>query len=235
MVTTLAQTIRVGRVVVVRDDLVEGGTKRAVLDELLPKWPEPEYVYPSPAQGYAQVALAISAASIGRKAKIFVAARKAWSPETKAAALAGADIVEVEGHARYSVVRYRARIYAQETEGTRLLPAGFDFPLFVGAVARRAAMLGLRPKLVVSAVGTGTLCRGLRLAWPGARFRCVKVGMRPDLGEDRLRRVEVVDAPERFQDPAREPPPFPSASHYDAKAWRFVPNEEGVVFWNVAG
>jgi hypothetical protein len=46
----------------------------------------------------------------------------------------------------------------------------------------------------------------------------------------------VYRAPERFEDEALEPPPFPSCSNYDAKAWRFIRRhaEAGALFWNVA-
>lgn len=47
---------RFGKILVVRDDLVPGGTKARVLPDLLRGGQE--YVYASPAYGYAQIALA---------------------------------------------------------------------------------------------------------------------------------------------------------------------------------
>ena len=110
------------------------------------------------------------------------------------------------------------------------LPPGFAHPDFLDAVARRALSTQLDPQLVVVTVSSGALCRGLMQAWPRSRFVAVKVGMRPDVPG-----ADVVVAPERYDEPAQLPPPFPSAIEQDAKAWRFVPrNEDGVAFWNIA-
>jgi hypothetical protein len=80
--------------------------------------------------------------------------------------------------------------------------------------------------------GSGTLTRALQAAWPGARFHAVRVGKPPDVGRARL-----YEAPEPFERDASLPPPFPSCSNYDAKAWRFLAEHArpGALFWNVAG
>lgn len=219
-----------GDVLVVRDDDIDGGTKRAVLDELLPSWPESELVYASPADGFAQVALALSAQAAGRRASIWVARRAVRSPETLRAHRAGAELHEVErGSGRFSVVRKDAREYAAR-RGARLLPTGFDSDEFREGVAARARMLDVQPTTVVCAVGTGTLIRGLQLAWPDADFVAVKVGMRPNVGH-----AHIVEAIERYAQRAQQPPPFPSAAHYDAKAWRVAVELAPSLFWNVAG
>jgi len=215
-------------ITVVRDDLVEGGTKRPVLAELLPVWTDDEFVFPAASEGYGQIALALAARDAGKRATIFVAERKTPTPETQAALDAGANVVGVP-QGRYSVVQCRAREYAAE-HGARYLPPGFADPEFLAGVAERARSTRLEPHTVVVTVGSGALCRGLMLGWPDAYFIAVKVGMRPDVG-----RAEIVVAPEEYSHVADEPPPFPSAPYQDAKAWRFVSHDRGVVFWNIAG
>jgi Pyridoxal-phosphate dependent enzyme len=218
---------KVGPVLVVRDDLVEGGTKRPALASVLPTWGGHEVAYPAASGGMGQVALALACADTGRQAVVFVAERRRPTKQTAWAAEVGARIVWVP-HGYYSVVQARARQYA-DFRGARYLPPGLAHPDFEAAVAARARSLQLRPEVVVVTVGSGTLCRGLMAAWPGAQFIAVRVGMRPHCPG-----AQVVDAPEAYTQPALRPPPFPSAREQDAKAWRFVPQRPGVLFWNIA-
>jgi len=214
-------------ILVVRDDKMPGGTKARVLSVLFDH--HQEYVYASPVFGYAQVALAHTAAARGKRATVFCAARKHKHPRTIEAQTAGARIVEVPA-GYMSVVRARARVYAQAA-GARLLPFGLDDPVFIEALASLARSLPLTPPEVWTVAGSGVLSRALQMAWPTARFFAVQVGAVPDAGK-----AELFIAPERFEQDARQPPPFPSCSNYDAKAWRFVRQHAspGALFWNVA-
>lgn len=214
-------------ILVVRDDLIPGGTKRRVLDRLLVG--ADEFVYASPAYGYAQIALAYACAARGLRATVFTAKRNAPHPRTQEARSAGAKIVMVPtGY--LSNVRAKARAYA-ETVGAALLPFGFDTPAFLAGLADVARTLPMTPSEVWTVAGSGTLSRALQQAWPGAAFHAVQVGREPQAGAAR-----VYTAPEAFEDDARERPPFPSCSNYDAKAWRFVSRHAspGALFWNVA-
>lgn len=217
----------VGGLLVVRDDLVAGGTKRRVIPRLLGG--ASEYVYASPAYGYAQIALAHACAEAGKRSTIFVAKRKAPHPRTIEANRAGARVVQVPA-GYLSVIRARARGYCEAT-GAELLPFGFDTPGFLEGLAEVARALPVTPSEVWCAAGSGTLCRALRLAWPSASFHAVRVGTAVDLPG-----VTVHHAPEAFERDAKAPPPFPSCSNYDAKAWQFLREKAspGALFWNVA-
>jgi len=220
---------RVGQLLVVRDDLIAGGTKVRVIPQLLVG--AREFVYASPAAGYAQISLALACARLGLRATIFCAARRAWHPSTRAAAQAGATIIEVP-NGYMTVVRARARAYCA-VSGACLLPFGFDCPPFVAGLAAVARALDLGdPPEVWSVAGSGVLTRALQAAWPRSAFVAVRIGAVPKVG-----RAIVLTAPERFEQVARCPPPFPSSAHYDAKAWRFVSTQArpGAVFWNVGG
>jgi len=215
---------------VVRDDLLPGGTKVRYLEPLVAKLPTETFIYASPAYGYAQIALAHAAKLHGKKAVIFVAKRNAMHPRTLEAKAAGAEIHEVE-HGYLSVVQARARDYRRDYGGF-LLPFGADLPDAVTAIADAARATGEHPTEVWACAGSGTLTRGLQQAWPDARHYAVRVGSKPNPGI-----AHVYEAPEKYQDNAKRPPPFPSCSNYDAKVWAFLEahGSPGALFWNVAG
>jgi len=212
---------------VVRDDVVEGGTKARVVPILFDS--HSEYVYASPVQGYAQVALAYCARDYGKRATIFCAARKAKHPRTLEAIAAGAKIIEVGPAGYMSVVRKRAADYCS-VSGAKLLPFGLDTPAIRLAIAELAQQIE-EPAEVWTVAGSGTLSLSLQKAWPNARFHAVRIGAMPNVG-----RAAIWNAPEKFDDPAKHPPPFPSCANYDAKAWRFIRQyaSPGALFWNVA-
>lgn len=214
-------------IVVVRDDLIPGGTKQRIIDRVLVG--ADEFVYASPAYGYAQVALAYACAARGLQATIFTAHRKALHPRTQEARQAGAKVVLVP-HGYLSNVQSKARAYAAAV-GAALLPFGLDTPAVGDGLAQVAQSLDVAPSEVWSVAGSGTLMRALQRAWPQAAYHAVQVGRTPNIGRARL-----YTAPEQFEDDATEPPPFPSCSNYDAKAWRFIRRHAtpGALFWNVA-
>jgi hypothetical protein len=215
-------------ILVVRDDLVLGGTKRRILPHLLRG--NNEFVYASPAYGYAQIALAYACREIGAIATIFTARRNVLHPRTQEAARAGATIVLVPtGY--LSNVQAKAREYCHNF-GATLLPFGLDCPAMVESIANMASYLPICPAEVWTVAGSGTLTRGLQAAWPQATFFAVQVGRTPNAGKAR-----VFIAPEKFEEDAKGTrPPFPSCSNYDAKAWRFILEyaSKGALFWNVA-
>jgi len=213
---------------VVRDDLLAGGTKARVLSVLFGA--AAEYVYASPVYGFAQIALAHVARQHGKRATIFCARRAVRHPRTLAAAAAGAEIVEIPA-GYLNVVQARARAYCKLT-GAELLPHGLDTPALISALAAVARGLPVKPREVWAVAGSGVLLRALQEAWPAAQFFGVRIGGTPDVGRARL-----YVAPEKFEQAARTLPPFPSCSNYDAKAWQFIRQHArpGALFWNVAG
>ena len=125
-------------VLVVRDDLFDGGTKARFIPLLFNG--VSEVVYASPAEGGAQTALATVAAQLGKRATIFVAERKRkkWHDRTLMAQRLGAQIVQVPyGYLR--TVQKRAEVYSHQT-GALLAPFGFDIPGATQAIAQRRAL-----------------------------------------------------------------------------------------------
>lgn len=213
---------------VVRDDLIPGGTKRRVISVLITPGAD-EFVYASPAQGYAQIAIALGCRDAGKKATIFVAKRTVFHLLTQRAADYGAKIVEVP-LGFLSNVQAKADRYAQE-HNARLLPFGLNSPRIRDALADVARSLPIVPEQVWCVAGSGTLCRTLQAAWPDADHRVVKVG-KDDIDTGK---AKTYRHPLRFDQNARVLPPFPSCINYDAKVWEFMLEhaEPGALFWNV--
>lgn len=197
---------------------------------VLPSMGAREFVYASPAYGYAQMALAYACRDLGLQATVFVAKRNTPHSRTLEAHRAGAKVVQVP-YGYLSNVQAKARAYAAQV-GAALVPFGLDDPRFIAALAEEARCTGLEPAEVWCAAGSGVLARGLQQGWPAARVFAVRVGADPQLG-----RATRIDAPEKYEHPARMPPPFPSCPEYDAKVWQFASRRAapGAVFWNVGG
>lgn len=219
---------QIGRFRVVRDDFLQGGSKMRYMLPLIAEMAEHEIVYASPAVGYAQMALAHCCKILGKQAVVFVAKRKQPHPRTMAAKAAGAKVFQVP-HGYLTVVQARAKKYALDT-GAKIIPWGVDVPAALNYFADAARTIDTPPKEVWACSGSGALIRGLQLAWPDAVFHAVQVGAVPKVGSAYLH-----VAPEKYEDAAKNPPPWPSCDNYDAKVWQFAKNAaiDGALIWNV--
>jgi hypothetical protein len=220
-----AKTIKV-----VRDDLLVGGTKQAAIMSIIDGMQSHELVYASPRQGYAQIAVAAACKAVGKRAVLFVAASNQLHDRTRKAQQLGSQIHQVP-FGYLSVVQSRARKYCAD-HGAELLPFGLNQPAMIEAIAARALSLSITPPQEVwSVAGSGTLQKGLQMAWPDAAFFAVQIGKQPDAGK-----AQIIVAPERYEQSAKIKPPFPSCDNYDAKAWQFIVKSasDGALFWNVA-
>lgn len=224
---------------VLRDDLLYGGTKRRALSRCLE--PGKEYVFATPAEGNAQLALALSAADCGARATLFVAARSALAPRTALAKEAGAKVVEIRpGY--LTTVQARARAYAEQ-EGAELLGLGVRSEASEAAltevceeVARTLALVAFAPFVgaVFFAIGSGTLARCLYRAFSGPCHGVI-VGHEPKPAAI-PGGVFLHRAPERWAQAAELLPPWPATPNYDAKVWRFAleRGKPGDLVWTVA-
>jgi hypothetical protein len=146
----------------------------------------------------------------------------------------GAQIMQVApGHLR--VVQARARKYSHQM-GAFLAPFGFDIPGAPQAIAQAARSIGEEPEEVWCAADSGVLARGLAQAWPSARRHVVQVGHALSANDVTGATIHVYPRP--FGWAVKNPLPFPSDAHYDAKAWEYCVTHKGpgvVLFWNVTG
>lgn len=213
---------------IVRDDLIPGGTKARVAHLLFDHYSE--YVYAGPCQGYAQVAVAHACRKRGRLATLFLAKRRELHPRTVEAVEAGAVVAEVP-FGYLNVVKSRATAYCVAS-GAKLLPFGLYDPRITDGIAAVARMVHPVPQEVWTVAGSGTLSLALQRAWPNAAFHAVLIGQR----HETIGRARIWTAPEKYEQDAKDPPPFPSCSNYDAKLWQFVKRlaSPGALVWNVA-
>lgn len=219
---------------VVRDDLLLGGSKVRAAVHCLDGYDE--WVYAGPAQGYAQVGLAVACEMLGKQATFFTAKRNKPTVPSRLALAHGLNLVEVP-YGRLTVVRARAREYVEQAGPTcaPLIGMGLALPGFRDHLAAAARAVPVNPTEVWVACGSGVLASALHDAWPHAVVHAVCVGMEPTALDPACIRH---DAPEPFSDEAIGPlPPYPSPVTYDAKVWRFVLEQAtpGALVWNVAG
>ena len=218
---------------VVRDDLLDGGTKRRAFTMYVASRPDvKEFVYASPRQGYAQLSLAYACHDLGRKCTVTVPkGEKTWL--TIEAEKLGCNVIQVPmGY--LSNIQHKARVYCEETE-SHLIPFGGDHPIIIEAMTRAALSLDIQPKEVWTVMSSGVLSRGLQNAWPDAKVYGVQIGH--NTTEEEMGRAETFRSKYTFQQECKkdERPPFPSSLTYDSKAWTFIKEKatEGALFWNV--
>ena len=224
---------------VVRDDLLEGGSKVRCLDYLISSRDDvDEWVYgSSPVGGYGQISIAFLCKKYGKKATIVAPERKRSGPtpyQQKALDL-GANYLWIKSPAMLSVTRKRAKDYADEKQNRFELPFGLAHPTVLGSFIKVARNLPIKPKEFWTVASSGQLNRGLQLAFPDAQANMVQVGRKlkdKDIGNAKLHISEY-----KFEQEVKEwfRPPFPSVPNYDAKCWRFMQlyGSEDALFWNI--
>ena len=218
---------------VVRDDLLNGGTKRRAFNYYVASLPEvKEFVYASPRQGYAQLSLAYSCRDLNRKCTVTVPKGERYWLTNEAEKL-GCKIIEIPmGY--LTNIQSKARVYC-EKNGAHLIPFGGDHPIIVEAMCSEAKRLDINPTEVWTVMSSGVLSRGLQKCWPNAKFYGVQIGH--NTTELEMGRAECFRSKYKFQQECKkdERPPFPSSLTYDSKAWTFIKEHatKGALFWNV--
>ena len=253
-VLTRLQT-KTGHITVVRDDLLEGGTKqRAIvpfLSQLIHQGVK-QVVYASPFAGFAQVALASGAQKLGLKCLIFCEEDKTQEPGkfhkfTKIAQSFGAqvrlckDLISAEN---------AAVAYARVSPVIHKLPLGFDCPEYKDFLSKQLSRawqeilddLGHTPRNLWLPVGSGTLSQTFRkIVSTKVSLKCVNVRVL-DRSDSRLKKVKTLpqtfmyQTPELFHEKTKTKPSIPSNEHYDGKLWQFIKDHAGIgdIWWNVA-
>ena len=219
---------------IVRDDLLSGGSKVRFADYLISSNLEvQEWVYgSSPATGYAQISLSYLCRKYGKKSVIFMADRAVEKRHPyQLQAIDEGAIMHWIPNGMLSVTEKRARDYVSNSPTSRrLLPIGFDHPSVLASVIRVAQSMDVKPREVWTVGSSGTLTRGLQRAWPDASFHCITVGHAGDYGRAKTYKCKLP-----FNKATKILPPFPSAPTYDAKTWEFMKEHAspGALFWNV--
>lgn len=223
---------RHGRALVVRDDLLPGGTKTRALFPMLIGGKATEHVYAGPAWGGGAFALSYMAMVLNHRATLFYAGRAVRAPRQRVAESYGATIEEVwPGY--LTVVHARAVEHCART-GASLVDC------WIPAAENRLAEIASSvdhgdARSVWCASGSGTLLRVLARAFVprGLDVVGVQVGaaVTPPPG------ARIVLHQLGFERRTTAAVPFNSCRHYDAKAWEcavaLAPGP--FLFWNVLG
>ena len=217
---------------VVRDDLIDGGTKRRAFYTYIKSKDYDEFVYASPRQGYAQLSLAYACKDLGRKATVTIPEGQRYWLTHKSEEL-GANIIEVP-MGFLTNIQAKAKNYCLK-HGAHLIPFGGDHPIIIEAMTRTALSIGIEPTEVWTVMSSGVLSRGLQGAWPDAKVYGVRIGHNTTPREQG--RAETFKSDYKFHQECKKPerPPFPSSLTYDSKAWSFIREHasDGALFWNV--
>jgi hypothetical protein len=224
-------------VTIVRDDLLDGGSKVRFLPHLVGN--AKEVVFGGPFCGGAPLALSVLGRRLGIQVTLFYAKRKKLHRRQLAALENGAQIFEVP-YGYMTNVQAKARRYCEDT-GALFLPLGFDVP-----EAQRpfvAAMRGVRERAdkfdqVWCSTGSGMLARCLGLAFPSSEVVGVTVGLKSRSGRQEMSdNVRLIESRYQFARETKAECPFPSCPNYDRKAWELMQEQRQgrVLFWNVLG
>jgi tRNA1(Val) A37 N6-methylase TrmN6 len=223
---------------VVRDDLLEHGSKIRFIDFMVRTASEDEFVFGgSNKVGWGAISLAAVCKRYNKNATFFMAAtsNSTWH-QNEVKRLGGRIEWVANGMLNDTLARARAYSEAAPTR-RRLLPIGLEDDTVIASIIKVAQGLGVRPKEVWTVASSGTLTRGLQIAFPSAKFFAVQTGH--SLTEQTAGRAEVHVSPYRYDKPVRaeEAPPYPSEPFYDAKLWTFAVEKgrKGALIWNVAG
>jgi len=226
-----------GSVTVVREDLVEGGSKIRFLPHLVGD--AREVVYGGPFCGGAPYALSVWGKKQSVKITLFYAKRKELHRRQKAAFRNGAQIYQVP-FGYMTNVQSKARAYAKDS-GALFLPLGFDVPnaaepyvKFMRSVRQTVGKVDQ----VWCATGSGMLARCLAEAFPDAEVHGVVVGLRSRNEKQTFKsNVTLHGSDYDFAQETKATSPFPSCGNYDRKAWE-ISQKLGrgrILFWNVLG
>ncbi len=138
---------------------------------------------------------------------------------------------------RLVVAEKRAKDYVgKNPEIRRLMQMGMNDPTVLASIVKVAQSLPVAPKEIWTVASSGTLSRGLQLAFPRARVFAVQIGH--TLTQKEVGKATILKSSLRYDQraPEDELPPYPSEPYYDGKLWKFV-KEKGAkdaLIWNVA-
>lgn len=222
--------------VVVRDDLLPAGSKTRFIDYLISHSSHvDEWVFgSSPRWGFGPISTAYVCRQYEKKFSLFLAESKEKHPNFRWVKEYGGKIIECP-MGFLAVTEKRARDYVQGNSKKCLLPLGLEHPTVLASIVKVARNIGYTPKRFWTTGSSGTLNRGLQLAWPNAEAHVLQVGH--TMKEREIGRAIVHTTDLRFsQHPKKQYlPPFPCVPEYEGKLWKLIEEEgrPGDLFWNV--
>lgn len=232
---------------VLRDDLLPGGTKSILMCEIVGNKPHiNEFVYASPVYGGFQIALSAYCEQNGKKATIFCAKRNTLHPNTLKCLDHGANVIQVP-YGYLTVVEKHARLYCEGKPDVEKIIFGAGTAENQQLITQRTLdvfkRIGKEPDEIWCAVGSGTLISGIAAACKTAKIYGVQVGAEftPPEGSHN---IQMIKYERPFEKPSKFKAPFPSVANYDLKAYekcvehinnKTGPKDKCILFWNVYG
>jgi hypothetical protein len=223
---------------VVRDDLLGYGSKARFIDFLI-KNEGSEWVFGgSNKVGWGPISLSYVCKKYNKKATFFMAKRKSITEQQQKVLDLGGNIIWVN-MGMLNVTLSRAKKYYEENiTDRRILPLGLEHPSVFGSIIKVARNIVLPEEIseIWTVGSSGTLSRGLQLAFPNTPVNVVQTGHK--LSERELGRAKLYVSPYKFDSPVKESemPPYNSEKFYDAKIWSFIKkySKKNSLIWNVA-
>ena len=221
---------------VVRDDLLECGSKSRFIDYLI-KSEGNEWVFGGANKvGWGPISLTHVCNLYNKKATFFMAKRKEPTWHQQKVLDMGGTIHWVD-NGMLTVTKARARKYYEEdTINRRVLPLGLEHPSVLASIVKVAKSLEVTPTEIWTVASSGTLSRGLQLAFPNLPVYAVEIGHK--MSDYEKGRAITMRSPYAYDQKVEVSslPPYPSEPYYDAKLWDFVVSngKKGALIWNVA-
>lgn len=225
-------------VYVVRDDLLEYGSKMRFSDLFVRSRPEKLITYAQPRFGYAGITLSYLGKKYGKEVVLHYPEYKGPLTDhlTKCKDL-GATLIPKRIYGMNGL-RKASREYAENNDGYYVPPGLRGIPEITACAVKVASNIDLPKDVseVWTVISTGQLHRALKIAWPDLPFRGVAMARNLKPGETGHTNIYSHPFPYNKPESREHLPPFPSAITYDAKAWRFIKEhaKPGALFWNVA-
>jgi len=223
---------------VVREELIDVGSKARFGELLFSKIKETEVVYVQPRYGFAGVSLSMLAKMYRKNLTLFMPASKVIS-EHQAYAIEQGAVPMFHRVAAMPNLNRIAKKYADE-QGAFFIPFGLRHELVTAMIVKTCDDLITaysQPKELWCAISTGVLCRGLQIGFPDSEIHAVAVARNLKAGEAGRAKIRShhLDFHRAVEKTVKIP--FDSASNYDAKAWQYMLQwgSKGSWFWNVAG
>lgn len=213
---------------VVREDLLEVGSKARAGEALIANCKSDTIVYVQPRFGYAGVSLTQLCKKYNKKLILFMPSSKEVS-EHQAYCIENGCEYHFHRIAAMPNLNIIAKNYARQI-GAFFIPLGLKHPLVTAMIIKTASKID-EPESFWTAFSTGVLNRALQIAWPDSKANGLAVARNIQNGEKG--RANVISHYQNFQTNSNIMPPFPSACNYDAKVWEYL--KPGDLFWNVAG
>jgi hypothetical protein len=214
--------------IVVREDLINVGSKARAGEYLISQAKQDTIVYVQPRFGFAGVSLTELCKKYNKKLVLFMPSSKEISDHQAFCIQNGCEY-HFHRIAAMPNLNIIAKNYAEKNDAL-FIPLGLRHR-YVTAMIIKVASEIKEPKSFWTAFSTGVLNRALQIAWPNAKANGVAVSRNVKDGEKG--RANLISHYRNFSQNSLIFPPFPSAKNYDAKVWEYI--KEGELFWNVAG